>query len=215
MDASPGRPRCDERTESRRQQILAAAEQCFLDHGFHSASMHRIARTAGMSVGHIYHYFDNKEAIIAAIVAADEAITQCRFDSFRREPDIFAAMVDKADGGLARSLDTGRGALLAEILSESLRNEGIAAIVHDSERHLMTGLEDLMARIRPDAPDSDETRRHRSAQAAMVAAVFDGLRVRALRNPELDSGALLALLRPVLRCILSTPSGGSPKIESP
>lgn len=202
MDVSRGRPRCDERTEARRQQILEAAEQCFREHGFHSASMQRIARTAGMSVGHIYHYFENKEAIIAAIVAADEAVTQCRFDGFRREADVATAMIAQANRGLERSLDTGRGALLTEILSESQRNEGIAAIVHDSERQLMAGLEDLMARIRPEMPDDPASLRHRSAQAAMLAAVYDGLRVRALRNPALDSDALLLLLRPVLRCIL-------------
>lgn len=202
MDVSPGRPRCDERTEARRQQILEAAEQCFREHGFHSASMQRIARTAGMSVGHIYHYFENKEAVIAAIVAADEAVTQCRFDGFRREADVFTAMVERADRGLDRSLDTGRGALLMEILAESGRNEGIAELVRESERHLMSGLDDLLQRVEQEKGLSlDE--RERAARAAMVAAVFDGLRVRALRNPELDRDALLDVLRPVLSCILA------------
>lgn len=204
MDVSPGRPRCDERTEARRQQILDAAAQCFRDHGFHSASMQRIARTAGMSVGHIYHYFENKEAVIAAIVAADEAVTQCRFDGFRREADVAAAMIEQADRGLDRSLDTGRGALLMEILAESVRNDSIAGLVHDSERHLMAGIEDLMRRIETAAGAAGTTDRERTARAAMLAAVYDGLRVRALRNPDLDREALLAVLRPVLRCILAT-----------
>ena len=51
--------------------MLDAAAICFRNHGFHGASMAQISKTAGMSPGHIYHYFDNKEAIIAAIVERD------------------------------------------------------------------------------------------------------------------------------------------------
>ena len=59
------------RAAARRQQILNAAAQCFREHGFHGASIAQISKTAGMSPGHIYHYSENKEAIIAAIVAQD------------------------------------------------------------------------------------------------------------------------------------------------
>lgn len=191
------RHRCDERAEARRQQILDAAARCFREHGFHSAGMQLIARTAGMSVGHIYHYFENKEAIIAAIVAADEAITQSRFEDFRREPDVLHAMVEQADRGLDRSLDVTRSALLTEINAESGRNPRVAALVHASDAVLRAELGELIGRIHgsSDSP-------HRAAQAEMILAVFDGLRVRGLRNPELDRDAVLDLLRPVLRRIL-------------
>ena len=51
----------------RRSQILDAALVCFAKHGFHQASMHDISAEAGISVGLIYRYFENKEAVIAAI----------------------------------------------------------------------------------------------------------------------------------------------------
>jgi AcrR family transcriptional regulator len=60
-----------DRAAQRRHQVLDAAAICFRNHGFHGASMAQISKTAGMSPGHIYHYFDNKEAIIAAIVERD------------------------------------------------------------------------------------------------------------------------------------------------
>jgi len=120
--------KCDEsRAGARRQQILDAAGRCFREHGFHSASMQLIARTAGMSGGHTYHYFENKEAIIAAIVAADDGVTRSRFEGFRREPNVSAAMVEQADKGLDRCLDIDRSALLMEIAAESGRNHRIAA----------------------------------------------------------------------------------------
>src|SRR5580704_5985356 len=51
----------------RRCQILDAALVCFAKRGFHQASMHDISAEAGISVGLIYRYFENKEAVISAM----------------------------------------------------------------------------------------------------------------------------------------------------
>src|SRR3546814_17854087 len=56
------------RTLAQRERILCAAQKCFVEHGFHAASMASIAETAEMSAGLIYRYFENKNAIIMAIV---------------------------------------------------------------------------------------------------------------------------------------------------
>lgn len=53
-----------QRLNTRRAQILAAATDCFRELGFHGASIAKISQASGMSPGHIYHYFENKEAII-------------------------------------------------------------------------------------------------------------------------------------------------------
>lgn len=59
---------CGNDRTDRRQQILDAAQRCFKIHGFHRTTLRDIAREFGMSVGHIYNYFSNKEAIIEALV---------------------------------------------------------------------------------------------------------------------------------------------------
>src|SRR3954464_13639809 len=51
----------------RRDQIMAAAIVAFAKRGFHQTSMHDISAEAGISVGLIYRYFANKEAVIAAM----------------------------------------------------------------------------------------------------------------------------------------------------
>src|SRR5437899_8379150 len=51
----------------RRSQILDAALVCFAKRGFHQASMHDISAEAGISVGLIYRYFENKEDVISAM----------------------------------------------------------------------------------------------------------------------------------------------------
>src|SRR5215470_19874014 len=41
----------------RRDEILAAAQRCFVRAGFHGASMQDICAEAGMSPGNLYRYF--------------------------------------------------------------------------------------------------------------------------------------------------------------
>ena len=68
MTAKADSNKAQERAELQRGRILDAAQKCFIEHGFHAASMASIADTAGMSAGLIYRYFENKSAIILAIV---------------------------------------------------------------------------------------------------------------------------------------------------
>ena len=56
------------RARERREQILDAASVCFARERFHGASIAQISKLSGMSPGHIYHFFDNKEAIVSGIV---------------------------------------------------------------------------------------------------------------------------------------------------
>jgi AcrR family transcriptional regulator len=90
-----------DRAAQRRHQVLDAAAICFRNHGFHGASMAQISKTAGMSPGHIYHYFDNKEAIIAAIVERDmEEMMEWTGQIFYSSDDILQSMLDGVECGV-------------------------------------------------------------------------------------------------------------------
>lgn len=54
--------------EDRREQILDAAMRAFALKGFTRATNKDIAREAGITPGLIYHYFENKEAVLRAII---------------------------------------------------------------------------------------------------------------------------------------------------
>lgn len=54
--------------ESIREDILRAAQKEFLLHGYEAASMRVIAKKANTTLGNIYHYFPNKEAILSDIL---------------------------------------------------------------------------------------------------------------------------------------------------
>ena len=79
----------------RRQQILAAAMVCFAKRGFHQTSMHDISAEAGISVGLIYRYFENKEAVISAMAA--EHKQEIRGIARPRPP---GALIARSAGGL-------------------------------------------------------------------------------------------------------------------
>lgn len=65
--ASRGRkPRSPEAQLQRREEIMRSALACFKRKGFHNVSMADIAREDGMSVGNLYNFFENKDAIIEA-----------------------------------------------------------------------------------------------------------------------------------------------------
>ncbi|MEO8612755.1 MAG: TetR/AcrR family transcriptional regulator [Chloroflexota bacterium] len=59
---------------ARRSQILDAAAKVFAEKGFHPATTKDIARQAGISEGTIYHYFDNKMALLFGILDRMKAI---------------------------------------------------------------------------------------------------------------------------------------------
>lgn len=48
--------------------IIEATAQLLVEEGFHKTSTNRIAERAGVSVGSLYQYFKNKEAIVSALL---------------------------------------------------------------------------------------------------------------------------------------------------
>ena len=55
-----------------REQILLAANAEFLEKGFQHASLRNIVKTAGVTTGALYGYYDSKEALFDALVSEVE-----------------------------------------------------------------------------------------------------------------------------------------------
>lgn len=56
------------RAELTRQRILTAAAHVFGEHGYAAGTTNRIAEQAGISIGSLYQYFPNKDAILAELL---------------------------------------------------------------------------------------------------------------------------------------------------
>lgn len=91
-DAAPrrgrGRPRktADERDDgNRRQDLLRAAAHLFRSQGFAATSTRDIATAAGMRSGSPFYHFDNKEALLAAVMQEGmESATARQADAMAR-----------------------------------------------------------------------------------------------------------------------------------
>src|SRR4026208_1421342 len=76
----------------RRCQILDAALFCFAKRGFHQTSMHDISGEAGISVGLIYRYFENKKAVISAVADRHKAGLGEVLDRARQAPSLLESL---------------------------------------------------------------------------------------------------------------------------
>jgi AcrR family transcriptional regulator len=56
------------RSEATVEAVLEAAAQVFERHGYAAGTTNRIAERAGVSIGTLYQYFPNKDAILVALV---------------------------------------------------------------------------------------------------------------------------------------------------
>ena len=188
--------------EARRQQVLTAAADCFRRRGYHGAGMAEISKTAGMSPGHIYNYFDGKEAIIAGIIEQNMADLFSLLAGFAEcDGDLVQAMVDGADYGVEKNLNPAYAALQLEMLSEAARNDKVATLLRQADDSMRAQLKLLLAgpqgslRTLPDAEVD--------ARIELLASVYNGLLVRAVLHPQLDRQQLLQALRPWLRQLLA------------
>lgn len=59
--------------EEKRQKLLAAAKELFIENGFHETSSLQIASRAGVSEGILYHHFGSKQGLFV-ILAEDYAV---------------------------------------------------------------------------------------------------------------------------------------------
>jgi AcrR family transcriptional regulator len=69
IPTNPRKSASQERSRATVQALLDATARVLTKEGYDRASTNRIAATAGVSVGSLYQYFPNKEALVAALVA--------------------------------------------------------------------------------------------------------------------------------------------------
>lgn len=91
-----------ERREATRGAILMAARTHFGEEGFVATGVDRIAATAGVAKGAVYHHFPTKEAIFEAVLdaATAEVAGQVRAASLQA-PDVLATLMAASEAYFA------------------------------------------------------------------------------------------------------------------
>jgi AcrR family transcriptional regulator len=197
-------PREQPRAELRKLQVLEAATECFRLNGFHNTSMVQISKAAGMSVGHIYHYFENKEAIISSIVDRDLLYLQTILQRIRENGaggDLLRATADEAQFAVHEILNDQNAPLILEIIAEAARNPSVAAIVQDSDRQARSYFKALIEDgLRLRGVDFNE--RDLDGPLEILSAVFEGFSIRVIRNPQMDLIAIIGALHRTLEFVI-------------
>jgi AcrR family transcriptional regulator len=186
----------------RRAEILAAAERCFVRHGFHQASMQEICVEAGMSPGNLYRYFPSKEAIIAGIAERNRAEAAESFKAVEEAPDFFTGLGAVARHHLVESTAEEVG-LCAEIMAESRRNPEIARLFQDIETDIKARLADMLRR----AASQGEVVRELDFDGAAVVlmAIADGISWRRTVDPGFQAENVLPLIMHMIHGLLTRP----------
>jgi AcrR family transcriptional regulator len=173
-------PQIDSTTD-RRMQILDAAVVCFAKRGFHQASMHDISAEAGISVGLIYRYFQNKEAVIAAMADRHKQEIHDILQRARQAPSLlesleilFTAHCGSDSGPRITS------AFVVDLFAEASRNLRVAELVRDVCDTTREGVTELIAR----APEMKSVSNDLTPRqvAELIFAVNDGLLMREVIN---------------------------------
>ena len=127
------------------QHILDAAVVCFAKKGFHSTTTAEICREAGMSPGHVFHYFASKQEIIEAIAENDRVIFADIFAENVNEAKVVDSIVAIIRAVVKYIMVYHVSARLCiEINAEATRNPEIMKIFLENEKWNKKALTDLI-----------------------------------------------------------------------
>ena len=186
---------------ARREQILTAAAECFRRKGYHGAGMAEISKTAGMSAGHIYNYFESKEAIIESIIEKDMEEMFSIFQKFEDHPgDVLAALLDGLNIGVQRHMDTGSCVIDLDMMAEAGRNIKVATLLRETDIQARGRMRQLLTSERSALKDIDE--RELESRINVIFSMMAGLLLRKLLYPELTEETVLIALRPAMKTLL-------------
>jgi TetR/AcrR family transcriptional regulator, repressor for uid operon len=166
-------------------QILDAALVCFAKRGFHQASMHDISAEAGISVGLIYRYFENKDAVISAMADQHKQKIQKVLEDARQAPSLLESLEILFTAHCCENEPRVTSAFVADLFAEASRNPRVAELVRDVCETTMNGVTDLITRS-PEGKASNLTPRE---LAELIFAVSDGMLMRDVLLPDNTSAA--------------------------
>src|SRR5207247_177760 len=175
-------PQVDFSSPDRRSQILDAALVCFAKRGFHQTSMHDISAEAGISVGLIYRYFHNKEAVISAMADRHKKEIQELLERARLAPTLLDSLEILFTAHCCDDSPNVQSAFVVDLYAEASRNPQVADLVRDVLQTAMDGVTELIAR----APETQNATHGLSPTelAELIFAVARGMLMFDVLRPQ-------------------------------
>jgi TetR/AcrR family transcriptional regulator, repressor for uid operon len=175
-------PQIDSSNADRRSQILEAALVCFAKRGFHQTSMHDISGEAGISVGLIYRYFENKEAVISAMADRHKKEITEMLERARQAPSLLESLEILFTAHCCEDAPQVVSAFVVDLYAEASRNPHVADLVRDVLDTAMDGVTDLIARA-PEAQNAGNDLRPEEL-AELIFAVARGMLMLDVLRPQ-------------------------------
>jgi AcrR family transcriptional regulator len=180
-----------ERREQTRQELLTAAEACFVTRGFHASSVDQVAERAGYTKGAVYSNFAAKEDLFFAVYErrVDQALTEV-------VPGLRQAGAERAFDWLAtttierRGRDDGWLAVFFEFWAHVLRHPELRDRFAAIHARLLEPLADALRQLAEDrglALPSDVT----ASQVVLAWNAMEvGLGLERLTQPQAVDGVV-------------------------
>lgn len=181
------------RALAQRERILNAAQQCFVEQGFHAAGMASISATAGMSPGLIYRYFGSKNEIIIAIIERQLDLLRAEIRLLDGQYDLAAKLSERYGNCSAGQTPGLSPALVLEMSAAATRDPEIAAAVEAFDQTIRAEISDWLKRAHEEK-NIRLTARAAGMRALLMQCLIDGLKVRQTREPGIDRKLLKAAL---------------------
>lgn len=175
-------PQIDSSNADRRSQILEAALVCFAKRGFHQTSMHDISGEAGISVGLIYRYFENKEAVISAMADRHKQEISEVLERARQAPTLLESLEILFTAHCCEDAPQVVSAFVVDLYAEASRNPHVADLVRDVLDTAMAGVRDLIARA-PEAQNAGNDLKP-DELAELIFAVARGMLMLDVLRPQ-------------------------------
>lgn len=169
-----------QRSREAASALKTAAAKVLVQHGYAHATTNRIAQRAGVSIGTLYQYFPNKDAVFQACAA--DFLVVLRDASKDAVRDASTHTLEQRLERLARSavevLAAHPGFLRA---LDAAPIPGFREITRRAREEVRAEIETMLAQLRPEATPHDN-----AYAARVLAAAGEGIALDVLPGDDLD-----------------------------
>jgi AcrR family transcriptional regulator len=195
--ASSSQPRTRLAIDARREQLLRAGVDLLRVRTPDEISIDDLARHAGISRGLLYHYFEDKDAFVVAVV--EQASEELR-EALRADPQLSGH--ERLEGAIDAFIAyaEAHAAGFRAVLTGAVTNRNVAAVIEQTRER---DLDALVAGVAATAADPAHARRSNVLRAALHAHMhfMEGAIVRWLTRREITRQQLREL---ILRALQGT-----------
>lgn len=187
------------RAELTRERILTAAAHVFAEYGYAAGTTNRIAEQARMSIGSLYQYFPNKDAILAELLVrhidrgawtgADEldmtpgslkgairSLVRDAIDHHRDDPQLLRIMIEEApvSSDLIEAIDRHGKARVSQVREVFARHPDVQVKDLDMAAELVVGTVEMNTHKLMATPHPAQVERLETELVAMVTRYLRG-----------------------------------------